>query len=113
MADLASLKEIDDVLLKPTCYTKLAELVKGGKLDAHNAEEKPPLPKTFACFKFNLDFCGSLVNNGLIYTANSNCRLLHSSFVFGVLHSDVEQLFLHPTISLLITPEVSSGISHF
>lgn len=53
-------------------------------------------------FKLDAEIEGDAVSNGLIYSPGPGDTVIRNRFVFGVLHRDVETLFLHPTVSFLV-----------
>lgn len=108
MADLESFKEINEILPKIAHHSKPLNLVEASKPEAQKKEGKSKPAKIAAAFKFDIDFRGRLAKNGLIYKPTSNCKILRKPFILGILHSDVEQLFLHPTLSLLVGSDSSS-----
>jgi hypothetical protein len=108
MADLESVKEISELSL-PTAQRRKSPKRKPNKKPVrHQKEPKALSDKTAAVFKFEVNFSGRLARNGLIYKSSNRCKVLKQKFIFGILHSDVEQLFLHPTFSLLVDSDKAS-----
>lgn len=51
---------------------------------------------------FNFSIDAEPQPNGLVYELNEKSQVFQEKFVFGVLHTNIDRVFLHPTISMLI-----------
>jgi len=73
-------------------------------------DPNPQAKSTMFSFSASVEFSGSGFSNGLIYLPGHDDVVFSKRFVFGLLHRDVETLFLHPTLSFLVEPAFYSDI---
>jgi hypothetical protein len=69
------------------------------KLDTDNRN----LCKKVFVLDLKIDFTGKEAYNGLNYTLAAKHKKIGPCFIFGILHGEIEKLFLHPTLSTLIS----------